>query len=74
MIISSPSIFDFVSGRIQVEGTATGDGFEFYRLQVGQGLNPSAWLQLDQDVTAPVVEGEAPPEEPEESEAKEGDE
>jgi membrane peptidoglycan carboxypeptidase len=56
--INFPSIFSYVSGNVSVEGTATGEGFESYRLQVGQGLNPSQWLHLGQDITEPVVDSQ----------------
>jgi hypothetical protein len=48
--ISSPGMFDYVRGVVPVIGTATGDDFNFYRLQVGEGLNPRHWIQLGNDV------------------------
>jgi hypothetical protein len=48
--ISSPGMFDHVRGVVPVIGTATGDDFNFYRLQVGEGLNPRHWIQLGNDV------------------------
>ncbi len=44
--ISSPGIFSYVHGAIDVQGTAAGDGFANYQLQVGEGLNPLTWLQI----------------------------
>jgi hypothetical protein len=56
--IASPPMFAYVHGVVKINGSAGGDGFELYRLQVGQGLNPQRWLQLGQDVHNSVVNGE----------------
>ncbi len=55
--ITSPSMFAEVSGRVTIIGAAGGDGFQYYRMQVGKGLNPQEWLLLGGDVTVPVDEG-----------------
>jgi len=52
--IASPQLFADVSGTVQIIGTASGDGFSYYRVQVGKGLNPQEWIQLGKDVTMPV--------------------
>jgi membrane carboxypeptidase/penicillin-binding protein PbpC len=39
-------------------GTARGEGFSAYRVQVGQGLNPRSWVQVGVDGTTPVDEGQ----------------
>lgn len=44
--ITSPSIFSYVRGEVDVKGTAAGGGFSSYQLQVGEGLNPLTWLQI----------------------------
>ena len=44
--ITSPELFSEVTGRVQIEGTAAGDGFTSYRVLVGQGLNPQEWVQV----------------------------
>lgn len=44
--IQQPALFSTVNGRLQVWGTAAGDGLASYRLQVGEGINPSTWLQI----------------------------
>ena len=44
--ITSPSIFSYVHGTLDVKGTAAGDEFANYQLQVGEGLNPLTWLQI----------------------------
>lgn len=55
--INSPGIFDHVHGLIRVRGSAGGSGFKYYRLLVGQGLNPQSWTQLGEDVTRAVQNG-----------------
>jgi membrane peptidoglycan carboxypeptidase len=45
VVISQPAMFAYVSGVATLKGTAAGTDFASYRLQVGQGLNPIAWLQ-----------------------------
>jgi hypothetical protein len=44
-------------GNIQINGTAAGEDFSYYRLEYGLGLDPQAWIQIGQDVTSPVEEG-----------------
>ena len=44
--ITAPELFSEVNGNVQIEGTAAGDGFISYRVLVGQGLNPQAWIQV----------------------------
>jgi membrane peptidoglycan carboxypeptidase len=44
--IDSPGMFSHVSGKISIKGTAAGSDFEFYRVQVGKGLNPREWIQI----------------------------
>lgn len=56
--ISSPALYDFVRGQVVISGTAAGEEFRFYQVQVGQGLNPQTWLQVGQDGAAPVEGGE----------------
>jgi len=56
--IASPAMFAYVRGVVRINGNAGGSGFELYRLQVGQGLNPQRWLQVGQDVPNPVANGE----------------
>jgi membrane peptidoglycan carboxypeptidase len=55
--IDSPAMFDEVSGQVQFKGTAAGVNFDRYRLLVGQGLNPSEWIQVGSDSTTPVTGG-----------------
>jgi membrane carboxypeptidase/penicillin-binding protein len=55
--INSPVAFDVLSGRVVVRGDARPEGFEYYRLQFGQGLNPLRWIQIGIDESVPVTEG-----------------
>lgn len=55
--ISSPQPFNYVRGKVTIRGTAAGDNFDFFRLQVGQGLNPQAWIQIGEDHDRPVTDG-----------------
>ncbi len=55
--ISAPALFADVNGIVQIIGTAAGEGFQYYRIQVGQGLNPREWIQIGGDVSAPVTNG-----------------
>ncbi len=56
--ITTPELFTYVRGKVPVSGSAAGDRFNFYRLQVGKGLNPQQWEQVGQDQNQPVVDGE----------------
>ncbi len=53
--ITSPQLFADVNGVVQIVGTAAGDGFLYYRVQVGKGLNPQEWIQVGSDTTTPVT-------------------
>lgn len=55
--ISSPDGFAYVRGKVAVQGTAAGEGFRFYQVLVGQGINPETWLQIGADGNAPVTDG-----------------
>lgn len=55
--LSAPAMFAEVSGVVKIMGTAAGDGFREYRLQVGKGLNPQMWVQVGGEGTQPVTEG-----------------
>jgi membrane peptidoglycan carboxypeptidase len=44
--ISSPAVFNYVRGKTEILGTAKGDNFSEYRLEIGQGLNPNEWIQV----------------------------
>lgn len=55
--ISDPAIFSSVSGKVTVRGTADGDKFASYTLQVGEGINPDNWLQINENTSKPVTDG-----------------
>jgi membrane carboxypeptidase/penicillin-binding protein PbpC len=54
--ITSPAIFAYVRGTVDLRGTAAGDNFTNYHIQVGQGINPTQWLDVGSVVTTPVEE------------------
>ncbi len=56
--ITAPTMFSYVSGKVSIRGSATGSRFQRYRLQIGQGPNPRQWLQIGQDSTQAVTNGE----------------
>jgi hypothetical protein len=47
--ITAPQLFADVDGSVLILGAATGENFLYYRVQVGKGLNPQAWIQLGED-------------------------
>ncbi len=47
---TSPSFFETVKGVLEIRGTAAGEDFDYYRVQVGQGLNPQEWMQIGEDI------------------------
>lgn len=54
--IGSPQIFSYVRDQVEVRGTAAGEGFASYRVQIGEGLNPKNWTQLGDEESKPVRE------------------
>jgi membrane carboxypeptidase/penicillin-binding protein len=55
--ITSPQMFAHLKGNITIRGSAMGDNFESYRLQIGQGINPSGWIVIQEDKTLSVENG-----------------
>ena len=55
--ITEPKLFAEVSEVVKIVGTASGDNFSYYRVQVGKGLNPTEWIQLGSDAIIPVENG-----------------
>ena len=51
--ITYPPLFAYVAGELKVRGSAAGELFSAYRLQVGEGLNPRSWQQIGTDAAAP---------------------
>ncbi|MCU0484697.1 MAG: transglycosylase domain-containing protein [Anaerolineales bacterium] len=57
VVINAPELFSHVRGKVPLIGTAKGDGFQFFRLYYGQGLNPQQWIQIGTDGNVPVEAG-----------------
>jgi membrane carboxypeptidase/penicillin-binding protein len=55
--ITQPAMFGYVRGVVLVRGTASGVDFDFFRLQYGQGLNPTNWIQLGEETDRAVRNG-----------------
>ncbi len=55
--ITEPGMFSHVKDSVVLVGSAAGDDFVYYRLQVGSGLNPRTWLQIGEDSNQPVQDG-----------------
>ena len=47
---TNPVFFDDVKGVLEIRGTAAGEGFDYYRIQIGQGLKPQSWIRLGEDI------------------------
>ncbi len=54
--LTSPALFDELKGTVPIVGTAAGENFASYRLQYGQGLNPSGWVLISES-NQPVEAG-----------------
>ncbi len=52
--IAAPDFFDDVRGVVDIRGTAAGEGFVHYRVQVGQGLNPQRWTVVGEDIDGTI--------------------
>ncbi len=55
--ISEPAMFSSISGKVKIQGTAAGEKFASYTLQVGEGINPESWLQINENSTQSVTDG-----------------
>lgn len=55
--LTAPQLFAYVSGKVDLRGSAAGEDFQVYRLQAGSGLNPETWMQVSPDGTSPVRDG-----------------
>jgi hypothetical protein len=55
--INAPSMFARVRGKVTINGTASGANLTFYRIQVGQGPDPSLWYQVGDDAQQPIIDG-----------------
>lgn len=54
--ITSPSAGATVSGVVSIMGVANIEGFQFYKVEIGQGDNPAAWAVIN-DVRRQPVDG-----------------
>ena len=55
--ITSPSMFAYVKDSVPIFGEIGEDDLDFYRLQVGKGLNPTAWTQVGEDSSTVAADG-----------------
>jgi membrane peptidoglycan carboxypeptidase len=55
--IMNPTPYQYVSGGVIISGNVLLDNFALYRLEYGQGLNPSTWTQLGGDHGSQVDHG-----------------
>ena len=46
--ITKPPLFSPVSGKVKIYGSAQMENFAYYQIQVGEGINPDSWLQVDE--------------------------
>jgi membrane carboxypeptidase/penicillin-binding protein PbpC len=54
LALSSPENLSFVSGLVRLIGSIPEEDFGSARLQYGTGMNPSSWLQIGDEITAPA--------------------
>ena len=47
--IISPAPYSYIRSTVPITGNAKGGDFNFYRVVFGQGLNPTAWIQIGPD-------------------------
>jgi membrane peptidoglycan carboxypeptidase len=52
--VTAPENLSTVVGQVQIRGTAGGEDFERYRVLVGSGLNPQAWIAIGDESIDPV--------------------
>jgi len=55
--IVSPSAYAYLRDRVTITGRARSSNFAYYRLEYGQGLDPSAWIQIGPNHHQVVEEG-----------------
>jgi membrane peptidoglycan carboxypeptidase len=54
---SSPAAFLYVSGKVDILGTASGAQFQEAWVEVGKGIAPQRWLRIGETLTQPVLYG-----------------
>ena len=47
--IVNPAPYSYIRGTVPITGNAKGGDFNFYRVVFGQGMNPTAWVQVGPD-------------------------
>jgi penicillin-binding protein 1C len=55
--IISPTPYAYIKGVVPITGTVRPPDLQLWRLEYGQGLNPSAWIQIGGDYNHPVDNG-----------------
>jgi membrane peptidoglycan carboxypeptidase len=55
--IMRPTPYQYVSGGVVISGNVMTDNFALYRIEYGEGLNPSSWTQLGGDHSSQVERG-----------------
>lgn len=55
--ISAPAHGQTVNGNLSIIGTASIDGFQFYKLEFGQGGSPGSFAAIGDIVRQPVIDG-----------------
>ncbi len=55
--IMGPTPYQYVSGGVIISGNVMIDNFALYRIEYGQGLNPTSWTQLGGDHNNQVERG-----------------
>lgn len=55
--ISQPRPYAYVQGQVPIWGNARSSDFQLYRLEYGQGMNPSTWIQVGSNHPTPVTNG-----------------
>ncbi len=57
LAITSPVMFAEIKGTVNIIGSAGGENFASYRLQYGQGLNPTHWVLIGENTSTPLKDG-----------------
>jgi len=55
--ITSPGVGAVLSGIVVIRGTANHGSFQFYKVEYGQGEQPSSWHGMNEIHKAPVIDG-----------------
>ena len=55
--VTAPEPFATLRATVSVRGDAHPPGLDFFRLQFGEGLNPTRWVQIGADARLAVIEG-----------------